>query len=176
MLQLSMSVQQFRRPTSRWGYFVLPLLVLAIMCLCRANSPTDLLDARVTWVKSGEYSVAGVTADGALDLVAAGEGSNRQLRSFLLGVSLADTRSAVAHLRSASLGRTVRIQLDRRRINDEGMLQAYVWVEDLLLNEELVRLGLATDDTHPSDSGPIVRRIKKAEQEARKQLRGVWAD
>lgn len=171
-----MGIQQFRRPGRRRRHLFLVPLVLAWLYLGWPDSESDLLDPLTEHVASGEYATRGVVPSGGIDLIVPGEEHHRQARVCLLGVALADPEAAVEVLRAALVQGRVRLQWDRRRIRSDGMLQAYVWVDDLLLNEQLVRLGLATDATHPADSAPIVRRIKKAEQSARDQRRGIWAD
>ena len=72
-------------------------------------------------------------------------------------------------------GQSVHVRLDRRRIDRDGNLLAYVSVGDRLLNEQLVRQGLARVSTQSADSTAIVRRLKQAQQEARLHARGAWA-
>ena len=72
-------------------------------------------------------------------------------------------------------GRTVRLQFDKRRVDRDGQYLAYVFVDDVLLNEALVEAGLARVSTHPGDSLSVARRLRMAEQEARDQMRGIWS-
>jgi micrococcal nuclease len=69
----------------------------------------------------------------------------------------------------------VRLELDKRRIDRYGRSLAYVYVGDRLLNEELVRAGLARVSVYPGDSATIERRLRAAEAEARKAERGIWS-
>jgi micrococcal nuclease len=70
-------------------------------------------------------------------------------------------------------GRRVRLELDVQERDRHGRLLAYVWVGDLMVNEELVRLGYAQVMTVP----PNVRHqatFLTREREARQSGRGLW--
>lgn len=71
-------------------------------------------------------------------------------------------------------GRRVRLELDVQERDRYGRLLAYVWVGNLMVNAELVRLGYAQVMTVP----PNVRyqyMFLKLQREAREQARGLWA-
>ena len=68
-----------------------------------------------------------------------------------------------------------RLRFDRRKLDKYGRLLAYVYVGDVMLNEELVRRGLARAVHYPGDSESLARRIRAAEQEARAARRGIWS-
>ena len=68
---------------------------------------------------------------------------------------------------------TVRLELDVRERDRYRRLLAYVWVADVMINAELVRLGYAQAMTVP----PNVRHQQvflKGEREAREAGRGLW--
>lgn len=169
-----MSVQAFRRPRSRWR--LLPWVVVGACAagigLARNESDPD---PQMMRVPAGAYEVVDVTVDAAVVIAIPHERTNHRLRVNLLGVSIPHSHEAAIRLRELLGTESVRIRFDRRRLDRNGELLAYVYVGDLMLNEELVREGLARDATHPSDSGPIVRRIKKAEHAALLAARGIWA-
>ncbi|MBC8874079.1 MAG: thermonuclease family protein [Planctomycetes bacterium] len=71
--------------------------------------------------------------------------------------------------------RPVRLQFDGRRVDQYGRYLAYVFVDERMLNEELVREGLARVSTYPGDSQTMARRLRAAEDEARQNLRGIWS-
>ena len=71
--------------------------------------------------------------------------------------------------------RSVRLQFDRRRVDFYGRYLAYVFVDEQMLNEELVREGLARVSTFPGDSLTMTRRLRAAEDEARQNVRGIWS-
>jgi micrococcal nuclease len=71
-------------------------------------------------------------------------------------------------------GRAVRIELDVQSRDRYGRLLAYVWVGDVMINAELVRLGYAQVMTVP----PNVRYqslFVRLQREARAAGRGLWA-
>jgi len=51
-----------------------------------------------------------------------------------------------------------------------------VFLADKMLNEELVRAGLAHVLAYPGDSESMTRRLRAAEQEARQSRRGIWSE
>jgi len=72
-------------------------------------------------------------------------------------------------------GQAIRLQFDRRRIDRYDRYLAYVFVNEQMLNEELVRDGLAHVSTFPGDSESMARRLHGAEKEARLHSRGIWS-
>ena len=83
-------------------------------------------------------------------------------------------REAAALNRRLVGGRHVRLELDVRTRDRYGRLLAYVWVDDLMVNAELVRLGYAQVMT----VRPNVRHqalFVKLQREARAAGRGLWA-
>ena len=69
---------------------------------------------------------------------------------------------------------TPSLDLDRRRLDNAGHFLAYVYVDGRLLNEELIRAGLAQADLYPGDNQTMHRNFVKAEKEAKKAGRGIW--
>lgn len=69
----------------------------------------------------------------------------------------------------------VRLTFDREKFDQHDRYLAYVWVADKLLNEELARAGLAKVNTHYDNDPAIERRLKKAEDAARRDKRGIWS-
>jgi micrococcal nuclease len=84
-------------------------------------------------------------------------------------------RAAAAVNRDLVDGRRVRLELDTQSRDRYGRLLAYVWVDDTMINAELVRRGFAQVMTIP----PNVRHqslFLKLQREAREAGRGLWAD
>ena len=69
----------------------------------------------------------------------------------------------------------VRLAFDRERQDRFGRFLAYVWVGDELLNEELLRAGLARAQLQYHYSESMKRRFRAAEQEAKRAQRGIWS-
>jgi len=71
-------------------------------------------------------------------------------------------------------GRRVRLEVDVQSRDRHGRLLAYVWVGDVMINAEIVRLGFAQVMTVP----PNVRHqalFVKLQRDARAARRGLWA-
>ena len=72
-------------------------------------------------------------------------------------------------------GRRVRLELDTQARDRYGRLLAYVWVDETMVNAELLRRGLAQVMTVP----PNVRHqplFLKLQREARDAGRGLWRE
>jgi micrococcal nuclease len=84
-------------------------------------------------------------------------------------------RAAAGVNRELVSGRRVRLELDAQPRDRYGRLLAYVWVEETMVNAELVRRGYAQVMTVP----PNVRHqplFLKLQREAREAGRGLWGD
>ena len=84
-------------------------------------------------------------------------------------------RAAAAVNRDLVSGRHVRLELDVQSRDRYGRLLAYVWVEDTMVNAELVRRGFAQVMTVP----PNLRHqalFLKLQREAREAGRGLWSE
>jgi micrococcal nuclease len=90
-------------------------------------------------------------------------------------------RDAMQLARRAVEGREVRLQLDNEREDKYGRLLAYVWYTDEMdgvehmLNEELIRAGLARAYLQFPYSESMKRRFRAAQTEAKTAKRGVWS-
>ena len=83
------------------------------------------------------------------------------------------------HAREATLanndlvgGKTIRLEFLRAREDSKGRLLAYVFVEDTLVNEALVRQGHA--HIRYLVAAKYKERLHQAQQEARTAGRGIW--
>lgn len=83
-------------------------------------------------------------------------------------------REATDFVKSRVAQGNVRIELDRRRRDKYGRSLAYVYVENALLQEELLRRGLAKVSSFPGDSMTMLKRMHSAEADARRNGRGIW--
>ena len=68
----------------------------------------------------------------------------------------------------------VRLERDVTDRDRYGRLLRYVYVDDLLVNAELVRLGLAWAKAYPPDT-KYQRMLEQAEQEAKAAGLGIWS-
>ena len=112
--------------------------------------------------------------------------NRREIRLRLLGIDCPESvkpdhpvepwaREAAEFTRQFVSGGSVRLRFDKRRLDQYDRYLAYVFVGDRMLNEELVRAGLAFVSTFPGDSDAMTRRLRAAEREAQEQSRGVWS-
>lgn len=72
-------------------------------------------------------------------------------------------------------GRPVRLTFDRERVDQFGRLLAYVWQDGRLLNEELLRAGLARAEFGFHYSPAMKTRFRRAQDEARRERLGIWS-
>lgn len=70
----------------------------------------------------------------------------------------------------------VRLQFDRERLDRYNRWLAYVWVGDRMLNEELIRAGLATAETGFHYSSAMKTRFRRAQKEAQTARRAIWSN
>jgi micrococcal nuclease len=90
-------------------------------------------------------------------------------------------RDALEFAEQAVEGRKVRLQFDKERVDRYDRFLAYVWYvdresdEELLLNEEIIRAGLAQAMLRFPYSEGMKRRFRAAEQEARDNGNGIWS-
>ena len=71
-------------------------------------------------------------------------------------------------------GKEVRLERDVSETDKYGRLLRYVYVDDVFVNAELVRLGLAEAKAYPPDI-KYQEYLEELEGEARAAGRGMWA-
>lgn len=181
-----------RRPSRLW--FLAALFVALVAVRCARDRWFPEADPHFVPPPSDKcrYVVERVI-DGDTLLVRAADGephdpaAPRQFRLRLLGIDCPETvhpdrpvepwgPEATAFTSDFVQGRTLRLVYDRRRTDSYDRYLAYVFVDERLLNEELVRSGLAVVKTFPGDSESVARRLRAAEKEARENARGVWSE
>lgn len=72
-------------------------------------------------------------------------------------------------------GGRVRIEIDGETVDRYGRQLVFVWHQDRLLNEELVRQGLARAKLAYDYSEAKKQRMRTAQTEAETQERGIWS-
>jgi micrococcal nuclease len=72
-------------------------------------------------------------------------------------------------------GWSVRLQFDRERVDKYGRFLAYVYVDDQMLNEALIREGLARAEPQYRYSAAMKARFVAAEATAKAAKRGIWS-
>jgi len=71
-------------------------------------------------------------------------------------------------------GKEVRLERDVSETDKYGRLLRYVYVDNTLVNAELVKLGMAEAKAYPPDTR-YQDTLEKLEEEARQAGRGMWA-
>ena len=71
-------------------------------------------------------------------------------------------------------GKIIRLERDVTETDKYGRLLRYVYVDDILVNSELVKLGLAEAKAYPPDTR-YQDMLEQLEEEARQAGRGMWA-
>jgi len=73
------------------------------------------------------------------------------------------------------LGKKVRLEKDVSDTDRYGRILRYVYISDVLINEQLVREGFALSSSYPPDV-KYQERFDMAEREARENNRGLWGE
>ncbi len=172
-----MTPRRFRVRPGPWRFI---FVVVGVMALGRwiwdsvDRRPVNPATVRIA---PGKYLVRRIRDNGLIEILIDNPTTvpERWVEVRLLGIELVDGPQAAGKIRELIADQSVRLRFDRRRLDKDGVLLAYVFADEQLLNAELVRQGLAHEATHAADSGRLVRQIKQAEAEARQHGRGFWA-
>ena len=152
-----------QRSLARPLWVSLALLLIILISLPGCQSPPDT--ARVTQVIDGDTIVI---ADGS--------------RVRYIGIDTPEVRPipeafAIEAWRANQelvAGKAVRLERDVSQTDRYGRLLRYVYVDDIFVNAELVRRGLARAKAYPPDT-KYQEYLEKLEAEARLANRGIWA-
>jgi micrococcal nuclease len=153
------------------GAVIAVLLTVRVAQHFTAPAPPDGLEA-------GEYEVELVVDGDTLRLT-------NGARVRLIGVDAPEVRGresrepwaddATEFVREFVAQGPLRLEFDRERIDRYGRFLAYAWVGDRLLNEELVRAGLARAATSYNFRASMKSRFRAAESEAQRKRKGIWS-
>ena len=169
-----------RLPRRPWQAILLAALVAALAALQQWRPELSRTTASHT-LEAGMYRVARVV-DGDT-LVLAGGGKERVR---LIGADTPETvkpncpvepwgPEASQFTKDFLAGGAVRLEFDGDPHDKYGRILAYVWVGDRMLNEELLRAGLARAELQYHYSKAMKARFHRAESEARAARRGIWS-
>jgi len=86
-----------------------------------------------------------------------------------------EATSKNGHLLDGGIGGIVRLEKDVSETDQYGRLLRYVWVGDVMVNAELVRLGYALAVEYPPDTR-YANLFFRLEYEAMSEREGRWAD
>lgn len=108
-------------------------------------------------------------------------------RVRLLGIDTPETRhpklppepfgrEATEFTTQAIEGKIVHLEFDIERYDDYGRILAFVFLDGVMLNEQLVAAGLATAEPQYHYRGDYKKRLVAAEQSAQFNRLGIWSD
>lgn len=161
---------------ARMPWWAIGLVLIAAFCwqqyADREVPPADPADPNRT------YRIERVV-DGDTLVLAGGE------RVRLIGVNTPETvkpnwpvepfgPEASAFTKRLAEGRTATLGFDRERRDKYGRTLAYVYLDGVMLNEEILRAGLGHAELQYPFAESMKRRFRAAEAEAKAARRGLW--
>jgi len=174
-----------RSPWRRNVALVVTLILVAYRIWTEQQTPEFPLPgprAQQGGISSGEYEVLRVVDGDTLLL------KEKRTRVRLQGIDTPETvkentavqqwgpeASAYTKKFVREAGNRVRLQFDGESIDQYGRSLAFVWHDGRLLNEELVRQGLARAKLAYDYSSGMKSRLRRAQENAKKARRGIWS-
>jgi endonuclease YncB( thermonuclease family) len=157
---------RFPRQRSHWL-----LIVAGCLVAVRLGGWLRSSSREFDFQASGPYHVVQVDEAGTLHL-------DGEIPLRLIGIDIAldkgpVVRQAVEFVRARVEGREITLEFDRQRKDLQGHVLAYVYSDGTLLNEELIRAGLARPETGADIDRSMATRFRRAEAEARDASRGI---
>ena len=73
-------------------------------------------------------------------------------------------------------GGSVRLRLDKERLDRYGRVLGYLYVDDVMLNEQLLVAGLARAQLKFRYSKAMKRRFREAQEQAQIDRKGIWSE
>ena len=173
-------LRRIRLPRRRWQAILLLVLLLALAGLQQWRP--ELFRPETSWTAGPETCHIERVVDGDTLVLA---GSNQRVR--LIGSDTPETvkpnwpvepwgPEATAFTREFLSGGAARLEFDGPRRDKYGRMLAHVWVDGRMLNEELIRAGLARAELKYRYSADKKARFRRAEAEAKAARRGIWSD
>lgn len=141
----------------------LAIIVFLLLLICSCTSPPDT--ALVTQVIDGDT----IVIEGGYKLRYIGIDTpeiHPQSEPFAM--------EALEANRQLVEGKRVHLEQDVSQTDKYGRLLRYVYVDGILVNAELVRLGLAEAKAYPPDT-KYQEDLEKLEREAKQAGRGMWS-
>lgn len=171
----------------RWQQWIVVLAIVIVMFFAWQYEQGVLeaprLQRPVGELLPGEYTVRRVVDGDTLLL------DHKQVRVRLQGIDTPETvkpespvepwgPEATAFTRQfiEEAGGQVRLEIDGETVDRHGRHLAFVWHGEHMLNEELVRQGLAEAELTYDYSREKKDLLRAAENEARSANRGIWSD
>lgn len=160
-----------------WGWLLLLLLIIASQWWQGGETPP----LTPTAAQEGSYLVERVVDGDTLKLE---DGTRVRLQGIDTPETVREAgpvepwgpeASAYTSQFIADADHRVHLTFDKERLDQYGRLLAYVWHGERLLNEELVREGLAETRPGYPQSDSMRRRLAKALADAKRARRGLWS-
>ena len=86
-------------------------------------------------------------------------------------------QSATKHNEEYVLGKNIRLEYDYQNHDQYGRVLAYIWVDDVLVNEKMIEEGYATFYTIPKTRKlKYADRLKSAQLWAKDHHNGMWIE
>ena len=142
-------------------FLAIVVLLLLLICGCTAPPDTALVTRVIdgdTIVIEGGYRVRYIGID------------TPEIHPELKAYGM----EALQANRELVEGKRVRLERDVSQTDKYERLLRYVYVDDIFVNAELVRLGLAQAKAYPPDT-KYQEDLEQLETEARQAGRGMWA-
>jgi micrococcal nuclease len=164
----------------RWWWLVLLLVVGLVRLGLIGEQPPDADTLAPEMFEAATQRVERVV-DGDTLLLA------NRARVRLIGVDTPETvkpdtppqpwgAEATAFTKQFVAGGIVRLEFDRERVDQYDRFLAYVYVDEVMLNEELLRAGLARMEPQYRYDPAMKRRFRAAEDQARAERIGIWSN
>jgi micrococcal nuclease len=161
-----------RRPSAAMAIAMFLLLLIFMRLAPRGGQPPSALPEEFVRVKR--------VVDGDTLLLETGE------RVRLIGVNTPETKhpdrppeplgpEAAVFTRSLVEGKRVRLEFDRERRDEYHRILAYVFIDDQMLNELIIRQGFSRAVTRFPYRADRKRLFEDAEDDAERNKRGLWA-
>ncbi len=149
--------------------FVWPLVLLALTAAATGAQPSTL-EGAVERVVDGD--TIQVRVDGRMETVRYIGVNTPELRHPVRGAEPGGQEALTVN-RELVAGKRVRLEMDARARDRHRRLLAYVWVDGVMVNAELVRRGYAEVMTVPPNVR-YQRLFLTLQREARQAGRGLW--
>lgn len=146
----------YRRRLPSW-FWLAAVLALAVGYRWSTAPRDDTMPVAEGWAQAIDV------VDGYTLLVSPADDSGGAAVSVrLIGITKPHNPAAVQWLRDRVVNQQIRIDLDKRRRDADGTSLAYVYLDDTLLNAELIQRGWATHRPYPGDSTSHAKLLRDA--------------
>ncbi len=149
--------------------WLLSLLLSIGLASCQGPPPPQGPIAQVQQINSGH----------SIEVTLPGPQSNQLQRVRLLGIIAPDLGQqpwgldAKRYVSKQLQGQSVLLEFDVEQQDSLKRLRAYVWINNHLLNEDLVTQGLVLAESHLPNTR-YETRLRRAQESARLQGLGIW--